>query len=203
MREHTSPSCEALDWIEKQTGIHTNWPQMLCGKVQGTFLKMLVEITGARNILEIGSFTGYSAAWMALGLPEGGHLDALEINDELEDLMRSVWEKAGVQDRISLHIGDARQTLATLSGNEYDLVFIDANKREYMDYFKLVFPMLRKGGLIVADDVMLGGKVYTEPVSQDAQTQGLVSFNDTMKDDPRVEVVILPVKDGISLIRKK
>lgn len=203
MREHSSPVCEALDWIEKQTGIHTNYPQMLSGKVQGRFLKMLVEISGAREILEIGSFTGYSAACMALGLPDGGHLDALEINDELEDIMRQGWERAGVRDRITLHIGDARETIATrLCGKEYDLVFIDANKREYPDYFELVFPLLRKGGLIVADDVMLGGKVYAEPLPQDAQTRGLVLFNDTMANDPRMEVVMLPFKDGISLIRK-
>lgn len=203
MREHCSPVCEALDWIEKQTGIHTNYPQMLSGKVQGSFLKMLVELTGAREILEIGSFTGYSAACMALGLPEDGHIDALEINDELEDLMRQGWEKAGVQDRITLHIGDARETIAnSLGGRTYDMVFIDANKREYPDYFELVFPLLRQGGLIIADDVMLGGKVYADPLPQDAQTKGLLQFNDTMANDPRVEVVMLPFKDGISLIRK-
>lgn len=203
LREHTSPLPEALDWIEKQTGIHTNYPQMLSGKVQGSLLRMLVELSGARNILEIGSFTGYSAACMALGLPEGGHIDALEINDELEDLMREGWERAGVQDRITLHIGDARQTIASLSGKTYDLVFIDANKREYPEYFELVFPLLRQGGLIIADDVMLGGKVHAEPLPQDAQTRGLLAFNDMMKDDPRVEVVMIPLKDGLSLIRKK
>ena len=203
LREHSSGSSEALDWIEKQTGIRTNWPQMLCGKVQGNLLKMLVELSGARNILEIGSFTGYSAAWMALGLPEDGHIDALEINDELEDIMLSGWERAGVAGRISLHIGDARETLEGLGGNIYDLVFIDANKREYSDYYELVFPLLRKGGLIIADDVMLGGKVCEDPMPQDAQTRGLAAFNDTIANDPRVEVVMLPLKDGISLIRKK
>ncbi|MCQ2179073.1 MAG: O-methyltransferase [Bacteroidales bacterium] len=203
LREHTSPLPEALDWIEKQTGIHTNYPQMLSGKVQGSLLKMLVEISGARNVLEIGSFTGYSTACMALGLPEGGHIDALEINDELEDLMRAGWERAGVQDRITLHIGDARKTLGSLAPKVYDLVFIDANKREYPEYFELVFPLLRQGGLLVADDVMLGGKVYAAPLPQDAQTRGLLTFNDIMKDDPRVEVVMIPLKDGLSLIRKK
>lgn len=203
LREHTSPLPEALDWIEKQTGIHTNYPQMLSGKVQGSLLKMLVEISGARNVLEIGSFTGYSTACMALGLPEGGHIDALEINDELEDLMRAGWERTGVQDRITLHIGDARKTLGSLAPKVYDLVFIDANKREYPEYFELVFPLLRQGGLLVADDVMLGGKVYADPLPQDAQTRGLLTFNDIMKDDPRVEVVMIPLKDGLSLIRKK
>lgn len=203
IREHCSPVNPALDWIEKQTGIHTNYPQMLSGKVQGSFLKMLVELTGAREVLEIGSFTGYSAACMALGLPDDGHIDALEINDELEDLMRQGWERAGVQDKISLYIGDARETIMNeLGSRTYDIVFIDANKREYPEYFELVFPLLRSGGLIIADDVMLGGKVYADPLPQDAQTRGLVLFNDKMADDPRVEVVMLPFKDGISLVRK-
>ena len=203
IREHSTPQDEALEWIQKQTNIRTNYPQMLCGSVQGRFLKMLVELTGASNVLEIGTFTGYSAAWMALGLPEGGHLDALEINDELEDLAREGWERAGVSDRISLHIGDARETIASLGGHLYDLVFIDANKREYSEYYRLALPLLRHGGLMIADDVMLGGKVYAEKVSNDAQTSALAAFNDETKDDPRVEVVMLPLKDGVSLIRKK
>lgn len=196
---------EALDWIEKQTHIHTNYPQMLSGRVQGGLLKMLVELTGARNILEIGSFTGYSAACMALGLPEGGHIDSLEINDELEDLMRSGWERAGVSDIISLHIGDAKETLTGLvaEGKVYDFVFIDANKREYCEYYDLVLPMVKSGGLIVADDVLWDGKVYADPLPHDAQTEGLLRFNDMAVSDGRVEVVVLPLRDGISLIRKK
>ena len=203
IREHSSEMEEdALEWIERQTHIRTSYPQMLSGRVQGRLLRMLVEISGARRVLEIGCFTGYSAAWMALGLPEGGHIDALEINDELEDLTREGWERAGVQDRISLHIGDARETLKGLEG-PYDFVFIDANKREYSEYFSLVFPMVRGGGLIVADDVLWDGKVYSNPPARDAQSEGLLKFNAETADDPRVEVVILPLRDGISLIRKK
>lgn len=204
LREHSSQASEALLWIEKQTNIHTNYPRMLSGSVQGALLKMLVELSGARRIIEIGSFTGYSSTCMALGLPDDGHIDALEINDELEDLMRAGWERAGVSSKISLHIGDAVQTLKSLSGGEsYDLVFIDANKRQYCEYYELVLPLLRQGGLIIADDVLWDGKVYADPLPHDAQTVGLLKFNDMVANDNRVEVVVLPLRDGISLIRKK
>lgn len=197
---HSSLPNEALDWLEKQTNIRTNYPRMLSGSVQGELLKMLVEMTGAKRVLEIGSFTGYSAICLASGLPADGHLDALEINDELEDLMREGWEKAGVSDRITLHIGDAVETIKSLDG-PFDFVFIDANKRQYCEYFDLVFPKLAPGGIIVADDVLWDGKVYTEPVAHDAQTVGLLNFNDKIKNDPRVEVVVLPLRDGLSIIR--
>lgn len=202
IREHSTRETEALQWIAKQTNIRTNYPRMLSGSVQGSLLKILVEITGASRILEIGSFTGYSATWMAMGLSEGGSIDALEINDELEGLMREGWEKAGVSGRINLHIGDAKETLKSLKG-PYDMVFIDANKREYSEYYDLVFPMLRSGGIIVADDVLWDGKVYADPLPHDSQTEGLLRFNDKVATDPRVEISVLPLRDGISIIRKK
>lgn len=202
LREHSSVPCSTLEWIEKQTNIRTNYPHMLSGSVQGEFLKMLVELTGSTTILEIGAFTGYSTCCLALGLPENGHIDTLEINDELEDLIRSGWERAGVSSKIELHIGDALNTLKTLSG-PYDLAFIDANKREYPDYYELVLPLVRPGGLIVADDVLWDGKVYETSPSGDSQTQKLIKFNNFVVADPRVEVVMLPLRDGISLIRKK
>ena len=203
LKDHSSAARhEALSWIEKQTHIRTNYPQMLSGSVQGGLLKLLVEISGARRLLEIGSFTGYSAACMALGLPEGGHVDALEINDELENLMREGWRKAGVSERISLHIGDACRTIQSLQG-PYDLVFIDANKREYCRYYELVFPLVKSSGLILCDDVLWNGKVYADPVPTDSQTEELFRFNDLVAGDDRVEVVVLPLRDGISLIRKK
>ena len=202
IREHSTSPGEALDLIEQQTNIRTNYPRMLSGSVQGEFLKILVSVTGVRNILEIGSFTGYSSTCMALGLPEGGHIDALEVNDELESLMRQGWEKAGVSERITLHIGDAKETLMSLPG-PYDLVFIDANKREYPEYYDAVIEKLRPGGLIVADDVLWDGKVYENPTPHDAQTRGLLTFNDKVFSDSRVETVMLPLRDGISIIRKK
>ena len=202
IREHSSAAPEALEWIEKQTHIRTNYPRMLSGPVQGRFLKMLVEISGAKNVLEIGSFTGYSSCWMALGLPEDGHIDALEINDELEDLMREGWQRAGVSDKIHLHIGDAIESLGNLAG-PYDLIFIDANKRQYAEYYRLCLPLLRKGGLIVADDTLWDGKVYADPLPHDAQTRGLLEFNGIVASDPAVETVILPLKDGLTVIRKE
>lgn len=202
---HSSLPSEVLEWLEKQTNLRTNYPQMLSGSVQGELLKILVEISGARRVLEIGSFTGYSAICLALGLPEDGHLDALEINDELEELMREGWERAGVSEKITLHIGDAIDTLKSLAASSaaYDLVFIDANKRQYCEYFELVLPLLPSGGLIIADDILWDGKVYADTVPDDPQTASIVRFNDSVAADPRVEVVVLPLRDGISLIRKK
>jgi len=164
---------------------------------------MIVKMTGAAGILEIGTFTGYSAICMASVLPAGGHLDTLEINDEMEDLIREGWDRAGVSDRITLHIGDALETLKSLAGKVYDLVYIDANKRQYCDYYEMVLPLLRSGGVIIADDVMMGGKVCSEPPATDPQTRGLIAFNDMVAADPRVESVILPLRDGLTLIRKK
>ena len=204
IRTHTSPQSEALKWLEKQTHIHTSSPQMLSGAVQGRFLEMMTRLSGARDALEIGTFTGYSAICIAEGLPEGGHLDSLEIDDELEDLIREGWRRSGVEGKISLHIGDALDTLERLrdEGARYDLVYIDANKRQYVAYYDLVMEMLRPGGVILVDDVMLGGKVYEERPSCDKQTQGLIAFNDKVAADPRVEAVMLPVRDGLSVIRK-
>lgn len=204
IREHSTPQSAALAWIQQQTNIRTNYPRMLSGAVQGRLLTILTEMVGASSVLEIGTFTGYSAVCFAYGLKEGGHIDTLEINDELEELTREGWERAGVSDIISLHIGDARQFLKEALGSKtYDLVYIDANKREYCDYYELVKPLLRSGGVIIADDVMLGGKVYENPMPQDKQTVGCDAFNAMVAADPEVEVVLLPIRDGISIIRKK
>ena len=138
---------------------------------------------------------------MAYGLPEYGHIDTLEINDELEDLMREGWSKAGVADKITLHIGDACETLSTLKG-PYDIVYMDANKREYVTYYNLVFDLVRPGGLIIADDVLWDGKLWQKPVPKDKQTQGIIAFNDLVVSDPRVESVLLPIRDGLNVIRK-
>lgn len=205
LREHSTLPSPALEWIQKQTHIRTNFPRMLSGPVQGELLKMLVSLTGAKRILEIGSFTGYSTVCLALGGGEDCIVDALEINDELEDLMREGWEKAGVSGRIRLHLGDACETLGRLAGEpgrEYDFVFMDANKREYCKYYELLMPLLRPGGLIVADDVLWDGKVYADSVPSDAQTQGLLEFNRRVAEDPGVETVMLPLRDGLLLIRK-
>lgn len=204
LEEHCSERNETLEWLERQTNIRTNYPRMLTGRVQGEFLYMITRMTAPANVLEIGTFTGYSAICMALGLPEGGHIDTLEINDELEDLILEGFERAGVQDKVSLHIGDAIEFLKSMSGKKtYDLTFIDANKREYPDYYELALTLTRPGGFILADDVLWDGKVYAEQVPTDKQTSGIVRFNDLAASDPRVETVILPVRHGLSIIRKK
>ncbi|MGP1621636.1 MAG: O-methyltransferase [Candidatus Cryptobacteroides sp.] len=203
IREHSTAQTEALAWIQKQTNIKTNYPRMLSGAVQGRFLTILVEIMQAEKILEIGTFTGYSSVCMAMGLNEKGHIDTLEINDELEYLIREGWEKAGVTDKITLHIGDALQTLNTLKGNTYDLAYIDANKRQYADYYNTVIDLVRPGGVILTDDVLWDGKVCEIPMPQDKQTIGIAAFNDLVASDTRVEAVILPIRDGLTLIRKK
>ena len=204
IEEHCSISNEALDWLERQTNIRTNYPRMLTGKVQGEFLYMMTRMISPRNVLEIGTFTGYSAICMALALEGEGHIDTLEINDELEDLILEGFERAGVSGRVSLHIGDAVEFLRGQDGKKlYDLTFIDANKREYPDYYELALTLTRPRGFILADDVLWDGKVYAEQVPTDKQTSGIVRFNDLAASDPRVETVILPVRHGLSIIRKK
>ena len=205
IKDHASTPSEALAWVEKQTHIRTNHARMLSGAVQGQIMRMLVQLSGASRILELGTFTGYSAICLASAMPEGGHLDTLEINDELEDLILEGFDRAGLADMISLHIGDCKETLRRFreEGREYDLVYMDANKREYPEYYELIFDMVRPGGLILADNVLWDGKVCQDPMPQDKQTLGIARFNDMVAEDRRVESVILPLRDGLNLIRKK
>ena len=207
IEDHASMPNEALEWVVKQTHIRTNHARMLSGAAQGQLMRMLALMSGARRILELGTFTGYSAICLASALPEDGHLDTLELNDELEDLILEGFEKAGLADRISLHIGDCKETLqkmrSEMSEELYDIVYIDANKREYCEYYELVFDMIRPGGLILADNVIWDGKVCQNPLPQDKQTLSIVRFNDMVAKDHRVESVILPIRDGLNVIRKK
>ena len=218
IEDHVTPQGEALDWVEKQTHIRTNHARMLSGALQGELLRILVQTSGAKRILELGTFTGYSAICLASMLPPDGHLDTLELNDELEDLILEGFERAGLSEKISLHIGDCKETLirlrsemglgATSSQNAdvtkmYDIVYMDANKREYCEYYDLVFDMVRPGGLILADNVIWDGKVCQDPLPQDKQTLGIARFNDMVSADPRVESVIIPLRDGLNIIRKK
>ena len=204
IREHSSEESEALKWLVKQTNLRTNYPRMLSGQIQGELLKLIAQMLQARNILEIGCFTGYSSIWLAMGLEAGGKVDSLEINDELEDLIREGWSRAGVQDKTELHLGDALEIMELFlnEGRKYDLIYIDANKREYLNYYKAAKRLLRKGGVILADDTMLGGKVYDSPETSDKQTRGLIEFNDFVAADPEVEQLILPLRDGLSIIQK-
>lgn len=197
---HSSLRNEALEWLVRQTNLRTNYPQMLSGPVQGELLKILVEISSARNVLEIGTFTGYSSICMALGLPPGGSIDTYEINDELEDLIREAFQRAGVQDKVRLHIGDF--LAEDLSSRFWDLVYIDANKREYPAYFDALIDHIRPGGLILADDTLWSGRVYATPVPTDPQTEALVRFNEKVASDTRVESLVLGLRHGLTIIRK-
>lgn len=205
IEDHASVPSEALEWVVKQTHIRTNHARMLSGAAQGQLLRMFVQMTGAQSVLELGTFTGYSAICMASGLPEGGHLDTLELNDELEDLILEGFDKAGLSDKIGLHIGDCKETLKRFREEKrmYDIVYMDANKREYCEYYDLVFDMVRPGGLILADNVLWDGKVCQNPLPQDKQTLGIAAFNDKVTADPRVESVIMPLRDGLNIIRIK
>ena len=205
IEDHASVPSKALDWVVRQTHIRTNHARMLSGAAQGQLLRMFVQMTGAKSVLELGTFTGYSAICMASGLPDDGHLDTLELNDELEDLILEGFDKAGLTDKIDLHIGDCKETLKQFHEEKrmYDIVYMDANKREYCEYYDLVFDMVCPGGLILADNVLWDGKVCQNPLPQDKQTLGIAAFNDKVTADERVESVIMPLRDGLNIIRIK
>lgn len=202
LKQYSTPQSEALDYIEKQTHLKTNHARMLSGPVQGRLIAIISRIINPLHILELGTFTGYSTVCLSEGLREGGSIDALEINDELEDLIRDGYAKAGISDRVNLMFGDAKALIPTLSA-QYDLVYIDANKREYVDYYQLVIEKVVHGGIILADNVLWDGKVLEDPPQTDAQTQGILSFNKLVSEDERVENVIIPLRDGLNLIRVK
>lgn len=201
IEKYSSAQDSALEWLERMTNLRTNHARMLSGPVVGKFLEFVSTMLRPERILELGCFTGYSSICLARGLADGGRLDTIEINDELEDLIREAFERAGVSDRINLLVGDAGRLIPDLQ-DMYDLVYIDANKREYSNYYRLVFDKVKPGGYMIADNVLWDGKVAENPVPADAQTQGIFDFNSLVSGDDRVENVILPFRDGLNLIRK-
>ncbi|WP_289054584.1 O-methyltransferase [Carboxylicivirga marina] len=199
---HIEEEDGVLKELNRQTHIQMLQPRMLSGHLQGQILKMLCQMMNPSNVLEIGTFTGYSAISMAKGLSEGAHIDTIEINDENEAFIQSFIDKAHLNDVISLHIGSAIDVIPNLD-KKYDLVFMDGDKRQYSNYYDLVFNKLNKGGYILADNVLWDGKVVDELQPNDSYTREILAFNKKVKDDTRVEKVILPFRDGITLIRKK
>jgi len=195
----SSPVAEVLHELERETHLKTIYPQMLTGPWQGQFLTMLTRLLRPRRVLEVGTFTGYSAICFALGLEPGAAVDTIEVNDEREALIRSYLDKAGVADRVHLHIGSALDLIPAMEG-PWDLVFLDAHKPDYPRYYDLVFDKLHPGGVILADNVLWSGKVIH--ANQDEDTAGLDAFNRKVAADPRVEQVILPLRDGVLMIRK-
>ncbi len=199
--EHSEKEPAILAELNRMTHLNVMRPRMLSGNLQGQFLKMLCELVRARRVLEIGTYTGYAAISMAMGVADGGLVHTIDINDELEDIVRDFVRRSGMEERIRFHVGDAREVIPRLN-ETFDLVFMDADKRQYMDYYRLVFDRVRPGGMIVADDVLWDGKVV-DAGSRDAQTRGISEFNDFVQSDSRVENILLPVRHGLMLIRKK
>ena len=199
---HIEPEPDYLYRLWRATNIHTIHGRMASGHLQGRLLKMLVEMIRPQNILEVGTFSGYSAISMAEGLEEGAHLYTFEINDEMEDFTRPWIEGSAVADKISFIIGDAL-TAAPKLGIEFDLAFMDGDKRTYRDCYEMIMSLLRPGGFILADNTLWDGHVIDHAYDHDHQTQGIETFNDHIARDSRVEQVILPLRDGLTLIRKK
>jgi predicted O-methyltransferase YrrM len=198
---HIDPEEPILSRLDHETNIKTINPRMLSGHLQGKILTMFCHMIHPMKVLEIGTFTGYSAICLARGLEQDGKIISIEKNDELESLIRKYFAAAGVEDRIDLRIGDASQIIPSLEG-PFDLVFIDADKREYLNHFNLIFPKIAMGGYIIADNVLWSGKVAEAPKSSDAQTIGIMKFNDAIATDSRIEKVILPLRDGMTIMRK-
>ena len=199
--QHTEPEPDYLYRLWRATNIHTIHGRMASGHLQGRLLKMLVEMIRPKTILEVGTFSGYSAISMAEGLPEGGRLYTFEINDEMEDFTRPWIEGSPVADRIEFIIGDALIEAPKL-GVTFDMAFIDGDKRTYRDCYEMVMAILRPGGFILADNTLWDGHVVDQAYDHDRQTRGIESFNDYVAKDDRVEQVILPLRDGLTIIRK-
>ncbi len=197
---HIDPEPDHLKKLNRDTHVTCLYANMCSGHLQGRLLKMLTRMIKPRQVLELGTFTGYSALCMAEGLEEGAEVHTIEINDELEDFIRAHIDASDCGDRIHLHVGDAAEILPAIEG-EWDMVFIDANKRRYLEYYTAVLPHVRQGGFIIADNTLWYGKVTDG--SHDAQTAGILEFNDYVAADPRVEKVIIPLRDGLTIIYKK
>lgn len=202
IESHIEPEGDYLYRLWRATNIHTIHGRMASGHIQGRLLRMLVKMARPKNVLEVGTFSGYSAICLAQGLPEDGKLYTFEINDEMEDFTRPWIEGSDVADKIDFRIGDAIQEAPKL-GVIFDMAFIDGDKRHYVETYEMALGVLRQGGFILADNTLWDGHVIDPAYDHDRQTQGIRAFNDLVAADSRVETVILPVRDGLTLLRKK
>lgn len=200
--DHSDQEDPVLQELNRETNLKILRPRMLSGHLQGKILEMISKMIHPERILELGTYTGYSAICLAKGLKENGTLHTIEINDELEDLILKYFKKADIENKAILHIGDAKSIIKKID-EQFDLVFIDADKREYLEYYHLVFDYVKPGGFILADNVLWSGKVIETETPDDDYTKGIFEFNQLIKNDERIEKVILPLRDGLTLIRKK
>ena len=198
---HTTPECELLHRLNRQTNLETVNPRMLSDQLQGQFLTFISKMLRPERILEIGTFTGYSALCLAEGLSTTGQLHTIEVNVEYEDRIREYFGQSPLGKQIILHIGDALQVVPTLDIT-WDLVFIDADKEDYLSYYESVLPSVRKGGFILADNVLWNGKVVQEAAGNDRDTRTILAFNEHVQNDSRVRNLLLPFRDGIMIIEK-
>lgn len=200
IQSHISPEPQLLKQLNRHTNSQHLYGRMCSGHLQGRILKMLTTMIKPERVLELGTFTGYSAQCFAEGMTESGHIDTVEIDDEIVEVAREWIDKSPFGNRITIHTGDAMKVIPNLPAG-YDIVFIDANKRIYTDYLEAVYPKLKTGGYIMADNTLWDGKV-TDPNATDPQTVGIKQFNDSVAGDPRFETVILPLRDGLTIMRK-
>lgn len=198
IESHISAEPPHLQKLYRDTWLHRLYPRMCAGHVQGRLLKMLTAMIAPTRVLELGTFSGYSAMCIAEGMDESGEVHTVEIDDEQADSLRELFATAPGA-RITFHIGDALAVVPSLPSG-WDMVYIDANKRHYTEYFEMVLPLVRQGGFILADNTLWDGKVATG--SRDPQTLGIERFNDAVARDPRVETAIIPIRDGLTLLRK-
>lgn len=199
---HTTPESSLLRRIHRETHLKTPYPRMLSGHLQGRLLSIISCMIRPHRILEIGTFTGYSALCLAEGLTENGRLDTLEINPEMSEIILEYFSESPWKDQLFLHTGHALQLIDSLEG-PFDLVFIDADKEEYLAYYQKVFEKVPSGGFILADNVLWGGKVLDEVLPSDKESMGIVRFNNFIEQDERVEKLLLPVRDGLMILKKK
>lgn len=199
---HIDGEDSVLAELARETNVKILMPRMLSGHLQGSVLTMLSKMIAPETILEIGTYTGYSAICMAKGLKPGGVLHTIEINDELKPVIDKYLQKSNLQNTIKLHIGSALDILPALE-MQFDMVFIDGDKREYPEYYNLVFDKVKSGGYILADNILWNGKVVEDVADNDLYTKGIMKFNDMVKSDTRIDKTILPLRDGLTIMRKK
>ena len=200
--KNSDAELDVLKRLNRETHLKMTMPQMLSGHMQGLMLQMFSKMIRPKNILEIGTFTGYSAICLAQGLQANGKLHTIDVNEEFKEIITRYIKEAGLEGKITLHIGAAVNILPTLK-EEFDLVFIDADKENYSTYYDLVFTKVKQGGFIIADNVLWSGKIFNSPMKMDKETKSLYEYSVKIQSDSRVENVLLPLRDGLMIARKK